>query len=133
MMTSRGYFIFAAIILFSLLVCTVVFSEATKEKTKIITFTITGILCVIVFFGMFWFYNNTSIGLRALSQDSQLINNIERTVILYDVNGEEIERFEGRFNITYDTEKILLDDQNSNRYVIYPGAGLVVINEKIDK
>lgn len=133
MMTFRGYFIFAAIILFSLLVCTVVFSEATKEKTKIITFTITGILCVIVFFGMSWFYNNTSIGLRAFkTQDSQLTN-ITRTVTLYDVNGEEIERFEGRFNITYDTERILFDDQNSNRYIIYPGAGLVVINEKIDK
>lgn len=79
----------------------------------------------------FWFYNNTAEGNRALkTQESNLKNGIERIVTVYDVNGQVIQKYEGKFDITYDNSRILFDDENGKRHTIYYATGTITIDEK---
>ena len=131
MMTIGGYVLFGVCSLVVLLIGSFVRSESYGKKSKNIATIVSILICVALFAGMYWFYNNTASGLRAFkSQDSQLGNGIERTIVVYDINGEEVEHFEGKFDVTYDSERILFDDQNGKRHVIYPGFGIVVVNEE---
>ena len=80
--------------------------------------------------GTYWYYSNTESGKRALkTQDSNLNNGIEREVIVYDMDGDELEYFRGRFDVDYEDERIMFDDENGNRHVIYFKSGTVIINE----
>lgn len=80
--------------------------------------------------GTYWYYSNTESGKRALkTQDSNFNNGIEREVIVYDMDGDELEYFRGRFDVDYEDERIMFDDENGNRHVIYFKSGTVIINE----
>ena len=80
--------------------------------------------------GTYWYYSNTASGKRELkTQDSNLNNGIEREVIVYDMDGDELEYFRGRFDVDYEDERIMFDDENGNRHVIYFKSGTVIINE----
>lgn len=79
----------------------------------------------------FWFYKNTAEGNRAIkSQESNLNNGIERIVTVYDLNGQVIQKYEGKFDVTYDNSRILFDDENGKRHTIYYTTGTVIIDEK---
>ena len=52
-----------------------------------------------------------------------------REVIVYDSVGNEIFRQKGKFDIDYDDERILYDDENNLRHVIYFKNGIVIVNE----
>lgn len=89
------------------------------------------VLIAAIGIGMHWYYNNTASGKRAYkSQESNFGGGIERTVKIYDVNGELITEYEGKFDITYDDNRILFDDENGKRHVIYYPTGTVVIDER---
>ena len=78
-----------------------------------------------------FFYSNTAIGRRALkSQKSNFNNGIERTVRVYDVEGDIIQQYEGKFDIEYDSDRILFDDEHGKRHIIYYTTGTVIIDEK---
>lgn len=47
----------------------------------------------------------------------------------YDMDGDELEYFRGRFDVDYEDERIMFDDENGNRHVIYFKSGTVIINE----
>ena len=80
---------------------------------------------------MHWYFNNTATGRRAYkSQESNFNNGIERVVRVYDVNGKLITEYDGKFDITYDNDRILFDDQNGKRHVIYYPTGTVTVHEK---
>lgn len=88
-------------------------------------------LCFILFLAMHWYFNNTATGRRAYkSQESNFNNGIDRVVRVYDVNGQLITEYEGKFDITYDNDRILFDDQNGKRHVIYYPTGTVTVDEK---
>ena len=88
-------------------------------------------LCFILFLAMHWYFNNTATGRRAYkSQESNFNNGIERVVRVYDVNGQLITEYDGKFDITYDNDRILFDDQNGKRHVIYYPTGTVTVDEK---
>ncbi len=78
-----------------------------------------------------WYYSKTASGLRAMkSQKSNFTNGIEREVTVYDVNGKVIKRYDGRFDVDYDDDRIIFDDENGKRHVIYYPTGTVIIDEK---
>ena len=80
---------------------------------------------------MLWWFNNTASGKRAFkTQESNFNDGIERMVKVYDVNGELIVGYDGKFDITYDDDRILFDDENGKRHIIYDPTGTVVIDEK---
>lgn len=72
---------------------------------------------------MIWYFN-TSEG-RVLKNDG-----IERTVKVYDVNGQLIAQYDGKFDVTCDGDRILFSDKNGKRHIVYYPTGTVVIDEK---
>lgn len=103
-----------------------------EERVGELVGAIIGLICsILVIVGMHWYYQNTASGARALkSQESNLKNGIERQIIVYDINGNIIEEYEGKFDLEYDNDRILFDDENDCRHIIFYTTGTIVINEK---
>lgn len=107
------------------------FDEKRGAVPWIVSIGIAIALCIGVFVGMNAYYNNTESGKRALkSQESNFNSGIERTVTIYDVNGKVIKQYEGKFDVEYDDDRILFDDENGKRHVVYYTTGTVAIDEK---
>ncbi len=80
--------------------------------------------------GFNWYYTSTASGSRAVkTQQSNLDNGIQRTVTVYSATGEIIKKYEGKFDVEYDDDRILFDDEKGLRHVIYYPTGTVVIDE----
>lgn len=78
-------------------------------------------------------YSHTESGKRALKdQQSNFDGGIERTVEVYDVKGELVKTYEGKFDIetNADGKYIIFDDENGKRHQIYYTTGTVCIEEK---
>lgn len=108
--------------------------ESTTPVSANIVLAITIILSIIVWIGFGWYYNNTAAGQRDLkSQRSELGDGITRELTVYDMQGEVIETYKGKFDIDFTSsqsgERIVFDDEQGIRHVIYPGGGIVIINE----
>lgn len=96
----------------------------------VISVNVTLIVIIAMWVGTAWYYHNTEDGARALkTQDSNFNGGIERQVIVYDANGDVIEEYQGKFDIEYDSNQILFDDENGQRHIICFGSGTVIINE----
>ena len=80
-------------------------------------------------------YSSTEAGKRALKdQQSNFNNGIERVVKVYDVSGELIEQYEGKFDIEVSnksgTPYVLFDDGQGKRHIIYYTTGTIIVDEK---
>lgn len=96
----------------------------------VISVNVTLIVIIAMWVGTSWYYNNTEAGARALkTQDSNFNGGIERQVIVYDANGDIIEEYQGKFDVEYESNQILFDDENGQRHIICFGSGTVIINE----
>ena len=94
----------------------------------------TPIIALGIIGGLWWcvyfWQNNTESGRRELkTQDSNFHGGIEREVTVYDMNGDVIEHFQGKFDVEYKNERVMFDDENGNRHIIYFKSGTVIINE----
>ena len=79
---------------------------------------------------VYWYYQNTESGARALkTQESNFNNGIERKVSVYDIQGDLIQEYSGKFDLEYDDDRILFDDENGLRHIIYYPTGTVIIDE----
>ena len=56
-------------------------------------------------------------------------NGLQREILVYDAVGNELFRQSGKFDIEYADERILYDDEQGNRHVIYFKTGTVIVNE----
>lgn len=54
---------------------------------------------------------------------------LNREIIVYDCIGNKVFEFKGKFDVDYTDERILFDDENNLRHVIYFKTGTAVINE----
>lgn len=52
---------------------------------------------------------------------------LNRTVTVYDYNGQEIKSWTGKFDVTEDDNEVYFDDDNGKRVIIQGG---IVINEE---
>lgn len=80
-------------------------------------------------------YMGTEKGKRALKdQKSNFNNGIERVVKVYDISGELIEQYEGKFDIEVSnssgTPYIVFDDDKGKRHIIYYTTGTIIVDEK---
>ncbi len=104
-----------------------------KKRNIIISTIVVVILSIFVLIGLHWYYGNTQSGSRALkSQESDFSNGIQREVKVYDATGNLIKEYKGRFDLEYDNDRILFDDENGNRHIIYYPTGTVLIDEVKD-
>lgn len=77
-------------------------------------------------------YSNTEAGKRAYKdQESNFSSGITRTVTVYDINGNIIEQYSGKFDVETDNNGyILFDDENGKRHIIYFTTGTIIIDEE---
>ena len=126
-MTVLGWVLFiiaAAIIIGLTTLC-----GASEDHTAV--GCMTGILLsAVLLAGMLFYFNGTASGKRAFkSQESNFNNGIQRTVEVYDATGGLIKTYNGKFDVKYDSDRILFDDENGKRHVIYYPTGTVIIDE----
>lgn len=90
------------------------------------------IASIAICIGMWWWQMNTESGKRAFKdQQSNLSGGIERTVTVYDINGNVIKEYSGKFDVETDRESyILFDDEDGNRHMIYYTTGTIIVDEK---
>lgn len=103
--------------------------EIAAGVTCIILSLIIGAICVMSPL----FMAHTESGKRAYKdQQSNFNNGIERIVEVYDVSGDLIKTYEGRFDVETSAEGkyIKFDDENGKRHMIYYTTGTVIIEEK---
>ena len=102
-----------------------------QEKGANIGGVISILVAAVIAFGLlFWLYNTES-GARVIKDtQSDFGGGIERTVTVYDIDGDIIQEYSGKFDVDYDSERIKFDDENGKRHVIYYTTGTVIIDEK---
>lgn len=81
------------------------------------------------------FYLNTESGKRAIKDmKSETSGGINRIVSVYDVNGELITKYEGKFDVEVGNSSgnpyIVFDDENDKRHIVYYTTGTILIDEK---
>lgn len=90
------------------------------------------ILTVAACLVFFWWRTNSASGQRALKdQQSELNGGIQRVVTVYDIDGDVIAQYSGRFDIETDRQSyILFDDEEGKRHIIYYTTGTITVDEK---
>ena len=135
-LTILGWVGFFLVAIIAIVICA--FMGAAIADNGDVSEVIGGLIGVIVgiiisFFillGFNWYFNSTARGIRALkTQESNLNNGINRKVTVYDVNGNVIQEYEGKFDVEYDDDRILFDDEKGLRHIIYYPTGTVIIDE----
>ena len=131
-MTVGGWiaFAFIALTLITIGIAIGIFANDGETLGGVIGFLIGFILSGFVLVGMLWYYNNTASGARAYkTQKSNFEMGINRKVTVYDVEGDVIQEYEGKFDVEYDDDRILFDDEHGLRHIIYYPTGTVIIDE----
>ena len=145
-MTIGGWILFALISVIIVLICVAIAYllcdkiRYTKKKSHYIAFIVLDVvLCGAMIVGVLCaqlrYYETTACGQRAFKdQESNFENGTERVVTVYDVNGEIIKQYDGRFDVETgnvdNAPYILFDDENGKRHIIYYTTGIVTIDEK---
>lgn len=76
------------------------------------------------------FYRSTESGQRMeKTWESETGGGIERTVTVYDIEGDIIKEYTGKFDVDYDECRIIFDDESGLRHIIYYTTGTVIIDE----
>lgn len=130
-MTLGGWLIYLFIVIIIALPTFSALTEAESSKGKIAAALVGALLAIIVLLIMLWWYGSTEAGKRAFkTQKSNFEGGIEREVRVYDVDGELIQSYAGKFDVVHDENRILFDDEDGKRHVIYYPTGTIIIDEK---
>ena len=107
-----------------------ILGDDMEPRGKILGVSIIIAVIAGTWFGLVWYFNNTASGARDLkTQQSNFNNGINRVITLYDIEGDVIQQYEGKFDIDYSDERILFDDEQGNRHIIYFKTGTVIVTE----
>lgn len=131
--TIPGYFIIGIGVLAIIvgLACSFYFSTQKNGGGAILS-VLAGFIIAAVCIGGTLFYSNTEAGKRAYKdQQSNISGGIQRTVTVYDINGNIIKQYSGEFDVETDKPNyILFDDEDGKRHVIYNTTGTIIIDEE---
>lgn len=119
-MTIGGWVVFALLVL--CVVGGVIFIMACWESTpgRVLTVILGIAVIVAILLGMFWWFNNTASGQRALTdQKSEFANGLERVVRVFTANGDIIAEYEGIIDIEGNDGGYVLFDYQGKRYTYY--------------
>lgn len=64
-------------------------------------------------------------GIKSIKSD--MGNGLDRTVTVYDYNGQKIDSWSGKFDVSASENEVYFDDANGKRVIIHGG---IVINEE---
>lgn len=129
--TVGGWFLF---IFFALILAFIGFAVYVNcnfgALGAVITTIVTMFFIALVLVGISWYYTNTASGQRAVkSQESNFNMGIRRSVKVYDMNGGLIQEYKGKFDVDYDSNRIIFDDERGLRHIIYYPTGTIIIDE----
>lgn len=117
------------VFLIALIILTVFIACMACETTavKAVWISIGVVMCLVTVPGFLFYYNGTEAGKRAVkTEKSNLSGGINRTVTVYDYNGNQIDSWTGTFDVT-NSEYETYFDIDGKRVVIHGG---IVINEE---
>ena len=121
-------FIFALIII--AIIAFAICNYAESKTTRAITIVVSVVIAVAFLATQQWYYTNTASGLRAKkSEKSNFQNGVRREVTVYDMQGDIVKQYEGKFDVDYDNDRVIFDDENGLRHIIYYPTGTIVIDE----
>ena len=133
-MTVAGWVVFGIIVVIAACICIAAIVSDINPVWKVLVLIIC-VICVLgAFAGFKWYFNNTESGKRAVkTQKSNFDGGARRKVTVYDVNGNVIQEYDGEFDVTYDNDRILFDDEKGLRHIIYYPTGTVIVDEMESK
>lgn len=101
------------------------------NRSPVATVIVAIVLIAALWTGLFWYFNNTASGARAIKdQQSNFNNGIERHIVVKDYSGGIIAEYEGKMDIETNNENyILFDDEEGKRHIIYNTTGFILIDE----
>ena len=133
MFTLADWIIFT--VLFICAVCAFVAVQAAEAelKTKVIVLLIELVLMIAVVGGCAIYNTRTETGKRHIkSWESETSGGIDRTITVYDIEGEEVAKYSGRFDIEESSQEGVVKikfDCDGKRHIIYAQTGTVLIDE----
>ena len=108
-------------------------SEGMETRVKIIALLVNLVVIGLITFGCTTYNTHTESGKRSVkSWDSEVHGGINRTVTVYDMQGEEVARYHGKFDIQENAQDGIVKvkfDCNGKRHIIYAQTGTVLIDE----
>ena len=126
-MTISGWITFVglAVVIAFITAGVAVFCETTTGKALSIIVGV--IVCIVILAGLLAYHNLTETGKREKkTEKSNLSGGINRTVTVYDYNGNKIDSWTGTFDVT-NSEYETYFDIDGKRVVVHGG---IVINEE---
>ena len=122
------------VILIGAIICASFYLRENSVGAGLIVGWVGGIVAI-VFIGGAILYSNSETGKKALKdQQSEFGGGIHRIVTIYDLNGNVIKTYEGKFDIQAMSEDsvpyLKFDDENGKRHLIYYTTGTVIVDEK---
>ena len=105
------------------------FDSVVPKAFGVFCIVLTALICITIA----WWQLNSESGKRALkTQQSNLHGGISRVVTVYDMEGDEIARYEGKFDVEHRSQdnRIMFDDENGKRHIVYYTTGTITVDEK---
>ena len=133
MFTLFDYIIFVLVIVSLVTFLVWGIMEHWGRKYTIITLVVELVLIVAMVGGCAAYRTGTESGKRGLKTwQSETSGGIDRTVTVYDIQGKEIARYSGRFDVEESSQEGVVKikfDCNGKRHIIYAQTGTVLIDE----
>ena len=133
MFTLLDWILFGIVL--ACMICVIIFmiAEKVEAKYKIIALIIEVVLIVAMVGGCAVYHTKTESGKRSLKTwQSETSGGIDRTVTVYDINGEEVAKYTGRFDVDESSQEGVVKikfDCNGKRHIIYAQTWTVLIDE----
>lgn len=109
------------------------YEKEKSRKRKIVMLVIEVVLIGGLIIGCGLYNTHTESGKRALkSWDSEKSGGLNRTVTVYDVQGNEIAKYQGKFDVEESQNEGVVKikfDVDGKRHIIYAQTGTVLIDE----
>lgn len=107
--------------------------KESDKKKKVIALVVEIILMVGLIVGCGVYNTHTESGKRSLKTwDSNKGGGLNRTVTVYDMQGEEVAKYQGKFDVEESQNEGVVKikfDINGKRHIIYAQTGTVLIDE----
>lgn len=133
MFTLLDWIIFGIVFVCMVGVIIYMVAEGCGTKWKLIALIIEAVLIVAMVGGCAAYHTKTESGKRSLKTwQSETTGGIDRTVTVYDINGEEVARYTGRFDVEESSQEGVVKikfDCDGKRHIIYAQTGTVLIDE----
>ena len=131
--TIGGWVLIGFIFIIGIIISVMIFLDM-KTGTGILSIIITLIVTLGLMFFINWYNTNTASGARGYNTyKSEMSNGIERTIDIYNAEGELRYHFEGTVDIDDESQAYTLffDTQDGQRIIVHYGVqDLVVIQSK---